>query len=338
MARILIISPLIGGSSGVGRHTSYLARGLADRGHDVSTISTSNVPYVDVRRLRNPSFAFSAAVKAICGRFDVVHAHNLLSAVPMKAARGGRRVLTLHGYYSEQVALLHGVLLSQVAWLVEPLMTGWADVVTVVSKRVQEAYRLRGVSAVYVPNAIDVKGLPEGRERLYTPQVIFVGRLSREKGVDILVEAVKNVRGAHLLVVGDGPEKASLERLAKGGSVHFLDSQPWRRTIRLIRGSDLFVLPSRMEGLPTALLEAMAVGTPVVASKVGGVPEAVESGVCGVLVPPEDVEALANAISSVLSDRSLRAYMKENALRKIEEEYCWKAVLPMYLKVYGNLL
>lgn len=330
-----MISPLIGGLSGVGRHTLSLVRGLADRGHDVSTISTGNTPYVNVRGLKNPSFALLAAVKATLGRFDVVHAHNLLSAVPMKAARGGRRVLTLHGYYSEQVALLHGGALGRVAGLAEPLMMGWADAVTVVSKRVEGAYGLRGVSAVYVPNAIDVKVLPRGRERLYTPQVIFVGRLSREKGVDILVKAVEKVRGAHILVVGDGPEKAFLEGLAKGGRVHFLGGQTWRRTVRLIRGSDLFVLPSRMEGLPTALLEAMAVGTPVVASEVGGVPEAVEDGVCGVLVPPEDAEALAGAISSVLTDRGLRASMAENALRRIEEEYCWEAVLPMYLKVYG---
>ncbi|MDH5771482.1 MAG: glycosyltransferase family 1 protein, partial [Candidatus Bathyarchaeota archaeon] len=64
MARILMISPLIGGLSGVGRHTLSLVRGLGDRGHDVSMISTSNAPYVDVRGLRNPSFVLSAAVKA----------------------------------------------------------------------------------------------------------------------------------------------------------------------------------------------------------------------------------------------------------------------------------
>jgi glycosyltransferase involved in cell wall biosynthesis len=114
--------------------------------------------------------------------------------------------------------------------------------------------------------------------------------------------------------------------------------QPWERTVRLIRGSDALVLPSRIEGLPTVLLEAMAVGTPVVATEVGGVPEMIESGKEGLLVPADDVQSLASAVVSVVSDKRLGASLAGNARRKVEETYSWDAVLPRYLEIYDRLI
>jgi len=336
LARVLIISPTVGGLSGVGQHVLSLSRRLVALGYDVSTLSTGNTFYIDLKGLRNPSFALFAALKAFGVGFDLVHAHNVPSAIPMRVARG-KRVLTVHGYYAGQMALLHGEAVGKISALLEPWMLRWADAVTVVSKSAQKAYQGIGIDAAYVPNAIDSGELPSGSERLFDTQVIFVGRLSREKGLDVLIEAARAVEGAHFLIVGSGPEERSLKTYANE-RIHLLGRQPWERTIRLIRGSDALVLPSRVEGLPTVLLEAMAVGTPVVATEVGGVPEMIESGKEGLLVPANDVQSLAGGIISIISDKRIGPSLAINARRKVEETYSWDAVLPRYLEIYDRLI
>ena len=314
-----------------------MSKKLVEVGYDVSTLSTRNTFYIDVKKLRNPSFAFFSALKSKSAKYDVVHAHNVPSAIPMKMTEG-RKVLTIHGYYSEQMGLLHGRLVGKISSLLEPRMLRWADVVTVVSKSAQEAYRERGVNTVYIPNAIDLEGLPSGEERLYDRQIIFVGRLSKEKGVDVLVKAAEAIEGAHFLIVGSGPEEKRLKDYGKKNSIHFLGWQPWERTIRLIRGSDAFVLPSRMEGLPTVLLEAMAVGTPVIATKVGGVPEIIDDNDDGILIATDDVQSLIKATISIMNDTKLGEFLSKNAKEKVGREYSWKVILPKYLDVYDIIV
>jgi len=336
LAKVLMISPTVGGLSGVGQHVLSLSRRLVALGYGVSTLSTGNTFYVDFKGLRNPSFALFAALKAFGDGFDLVHAHNVPSAIPMRVA-SGKRVLTVHGYYAGQMALLHGGVVGKISALLEPWMLRWADVVTVVSRSAQKAYQGVGIDAVYVPNAIDSGELPSGSERLFDTQVIFVGRLSREKGLDVLIEAARAVEGAHFLIVGSGPEERRLKTYANE-RIHLLGRQPWERTIRLIRGSDALVLSSRVEGLPTVLLEAMAVGTPVVATEVGGVPEMIESGKEGLLVPANDVQSLVGGIISIISDKRIGPSLAINARRKVEKTYSWDAVLPRYLEIYDRLI
>jgi glycosyltransferase involved in cell wall biosynthesis len=253
----------------------------------------------------------------------------------MRAARGGR-VLTLHGVFSEQVGYLHGGLAGRLGAWAERKALEWADVVTAVSRSAAERYRSLGFDVLYVPNAVDPADLPERGTRFFERQVVYCGRLSREKGVDLLIDAIKRI-SANLVVVGGGPLERELRELARGDPrIRFTGPLPRAEALRIVKGSDVFVLPSRHEGLSTALLEAMAMGVPVVATRVGGNPELVEHGETGLLVEPEPGQ-LAGAISLLLEDGNLAKRLAENAAKIAREKYSWPVVYRQYLDVYRKV-
>lgn len=139
---------------------------------------------------------------------------------------------------------------------------------------------------------------------------VFVGRLTEQKALPVLLDAIERVDGAMLEIVGDGPERGKLERRVAEGSfgrrVHFAGSLPREQALERLAGARAAVLSSAWENLPHAAVEALAVGTPVVSTAVGGVPEVVRDGENGLLVPPNDPAALAAALASVLHDDELR--------------------------------
>jgi glycosyltransferase involved in cell wall biosynthesis len=140
---------------------------------------------------------------------------------------------------------------------------------------------------------------------------VFVGRLTEQKGLAVLFAALQGVPAARLLLVGDGPERAALVRLAEtlgiAGRVTF--AGPLRRddVLRYLAGARAAVLPSLWENLPHSAVESLSVGTPVVASAVGGVPEIVHDDENGLLVAPGDSAALAAALRQLLQDDALHA-------------------------------
>ncbi|GEM_PF-319795 len=343
--KVLLISPRVTGIGGIAQHVAELAQRLRGRGFRVDVISCENTLHIPVKGLMNPSFALTSALKTYFKipyppePYDVVHAHSLPSALAMKAAWANRRILTLHGAYSEGVKVLHGTLLGRGAAWFEAKAFKWADRVSVVSKRVKEYYAAKGFRNVeYIPNAINVDGLAEGEVKLYGKQVIYAGRLSREKGLDLLIEAFKLLpEDYHLLIVGEGPQHHFLERIAKDYKrIHFLGYKPRDEVIRLLRGSNAFVLPSRQEGLSTVILEAMAVETPVIATSVGGNVELVKHGETGLLVPPENPKAIAEAIRLVVENDDLARTLTSTASIYVAKNYSWEAVLDKYLKLYTD--
>jgi glycosyltransferase involved in cell wall biosynthesis len=148
-------------------------------------------------------------------------------------------------------------------------------------------------------------------ETLEPGTLVFVGRLTEQKGLPVLLEAMRRVERAKLVLVGDGPEHDSLTaltaQLGLDDRVRFVGSQPRERVLRYLSGATAAVLSSSWENLPHSAVEALAVGTPVVSTAVGGVPEVVHDRENGLLVPPEDPAALAGAIGEVLGDDALRA-------------------------------
>jgi glycosyltransferase involved in cell wall biosynthesis len=151
---------------------------------------------------------------------------------------------------------------------------------------------------------------------------VFVGRLTTQKGLPVALEALRDVPDARLVLVGDGPELNHLRRLA--GSlgvtrrVSFAGALPRDRVLRRLAGARAALLPSLWENLPHAAVEALSVGTPVVATSVGGVPEVVHDNVNGLLVPPGDVAALAAAMRSLADDDSLRDRLAAAAKPSVE--------------------
>lgn len=332
---VLLVSPTAKGLGGVARHVSGLAARLEAAGYHVAVVSSENTPIVNVKGLKNPTFMLSSMFSTLFRRASVIHAHNVPSSLAMRAASAGRRILTMHGVYAEQVNLLHGSLVGWVASRLEKAALKWADAVTAVSMRTAEFYRLKGVDAVYIPNAVDVGVHVEG-VRLGHPQVVYVGRLSREKNVSTLVEAARRLPEAKFVIVGDGPDKPFLEKAAQNiSNVVFTGAVEHEKAIGYIAGSDVLVLPSVVEGMSTVLLEAMALKTPVVATAVGGNTELVQHGETGLLVDAGDLEQLTEAIAYLLNNSAEAKRLAEKAYQSVVNHFSWEAVFPQYLKVYG---
>lgn len=176
--------------------------------------------------------------------------------------------------------------------------------------------------------------------------VLHSGRLTERKGAPVLLEAFAAARqgpspgGPPLLAfLGDGPERAALQAraaaLGLGDAVRFLGFQ--EDVTRYLRAADAFVLASRVEGLPNALLEAMAVGLAVVATRIGGSLEALGGDRTGLLVPPDDAAALGRELGRLLAEPDLRARLGAAGAARIAERFALEAVVPRYLELYRRL-
>jgi len=172
------------------------------------------------------------------------------------------------------------------------------------------------------------------------PVVGYVGRLAPEKGLDVLLRAIGSLPDVTTVLVGDGPDRPRLERLGRQLGVSdricmpgwVKDPRPW------YPGFDVLALPSRSEALGIAAIEAMLARLPVVASRVGGTPEVVVDGDTGILVPPDDHEALARGIRSLLAAPALRSKMGESGREIALRRFGLPPMLRSYESIYRELL
>lgn len=212
-----------------------------------------------------------------------------------------------------------------------PYLFPRADAVTVVNTRLAE--RVRAYSGVdarrvhVIPNGVDFEywgrssGTPLRTRK--APVVITVGRLTHVKGHDVLIKALAVLRqripDATLVIVGGGKSRAGLEQLAVEQGVdratRFAGALGPDEVRNLLYRADVFALPSRSEGMPLALLQAMAAGVPPVATGVGGVTDVIEEG-SGLLVPPAEPGALADALARVLANADLAHELGDGARRR----------------------
>lgn len=176
------------------------------------------------------------------------------------------------------------------------------------------------------------------------PEVLFVGRLIREKGTYELLDAfaeLRSRRACHLTVAGEGPEMERLRtrasRLGIADDVAFTGHLPEDELARVYRRADVLVLPSYSEGLPTVVLEAMAVGLPIVTTRIRGAADYLVEGENALFVPPRDSSALAQTLNRLLDDGELRAAMRENNLRKAED-FAPARVVEAYVRVFEDVM
>ena len=170
--------------------------------------------------------------------------------------------------------------------------------------------------------------------------LLAIGRLDHVKGFDVAIEAMARLPESlrvHLYVLGDGPERPRLTELARGApsrvSLLGFGSQPYP----YIAHADAMVIPSRHEGLPFVLLEAWGLGTPVVASDVGGLREVIRGGETGLLVPSGDVTALADSLRRVAEDEALRQRLAHAAGAEVRSRFDGAAMASAYLRQYVSL-
>ncbi len=178
----------------------------------------------------------------------------------------------------------------------------------------------------------------------YQKVAIYIGRLSEEKGVDILLQAwrevVKKEPQVGLIIVGDGPQRSKLfkyvEENEMTGNVIFAGER--RDVTSCLRGCDIFILPSRGEGISNALLEAMANGLPCIVSMVGGNLKLIKHGETGMIFEKEDPEGLMHCITELLHDKDMAFKLGNNAKELIKREFSIEVIANQYLELYSKLL
>lgn len=337
--KILLISPTQYGIGGIAQHVQGLTKFLKKNGHHVEIISSENTFTIPIKGLKNPSFMISSLIKSKFKKDqDIVHAHNIPSALAMKNTVG-KKVLSLHGVFSQQIDQLHGKTTGDISEKYENNALKWADAITVVSKEAFDHYTNLGYTVFQVPNAIDVSYLEINADRRYPKQVIFAGRLSREKGTDSLMSiAQKLSNDIHLIILGAGPEEQKIKDLTKTHkNIHFLGYQNKKETISLICGSDVLIQPSLQEGISSTLLEAMACKTAIIATNVGGNNELIQNNVNGIVLEPNDVDSFTQQISYLLNNEQFRQSLVEHAFKTVEK-YDWNQIGNLYLNVYESIL
>ncbi|MBU0461580.1 MAG: glycosyltransferase family 4 protein [Nanoarchaeota archaeon] len=186
-----------------------------------------------------------------------------------------------------------------------------------------------------IHNSIDARKFRPLRRKRHSGFVItYVGRLIYAKGIRDLICAVEG-QDIRLNIVGDGPFRQELEKLSqeKGIKTKFFGAQPLDNVIEILRGSDLFVNPSYSEGLPTSILEAGALGLPVIATDVGGTKEIIIDSSKGWLFKPKDIKSLRRTIESVLHDQK-KADRKGRELRKyILKNFDWDINIKKFIRL-----
>lgn len=196
----------------------------------------------------------------------------------------------------------------------------------------------------YIPNFADetpVEPLP--RNSFNTPEdqplLLAAGRLHVNKGFDVLLQAMTEIPNAMLWLAGAGPEEAALKALCHNlgldERVRFLG---WRTDVTtLMRTADVFVCPSRHEGLGSIVMESWAHGCPIVATDSQGPGEVIENGVSGLITPIDKAPALAAAVNSVLNNNDLRSELIANAKAVYEKSFCKQHIVNEYVSLYEKL-
>lgn len=198
------------------------------------------------------------------------------------------------------------------------------------------------------PGEIDEHAAAELREAWGAgdgvPLILTIARLSYEKGLDTLIDAAAVLRRTHptakFVVLGEGPDRPLLEeRIRSNGLTDCVALAGFHADVwPAIAAADIICLPSKSEGMPNVLLEAMAVGKPIVATAVGGIPEAVASNMNGLLVPAEDPAALAAALAQLVDDRSLARRLGAAAKRTVADRFLARDAVAAYGELYDRLL
>jgi glycosyltransferase involved in cell wall biosynthesis len=369
--RVLIVSgiwpPDLGGPAS---HAPELADFLRGRGHEVRVVTTAGAPPAKeaypvrwVSRKLPPGVRHLACVVAIAreaSHTDVVYATSMTRRAALAAALA-RRTLVLkltadEAYERERRS-------GRFAGDLDAFQHHRGGLRVAVLRRSRNAAVLRArhvfTPSAYLRGLVVAWGIPADRVSVSPnpapavpelpprdqlrlayamdgPTLAFAGRLMAAKALDVGLRALALVPGASLVLVGDGPDRAGLERLRDelglDGRVRFLGALGRDDVLGIFHAADAVLLSSRWENFPHVVVEALAVGTPVVATAVGGVGEVLRDGENGLLVPAGDPEALAGAIRRLLDDEALRArlaaaaapsvgsYSAERLLGEIESE------------------
>jgi len=311
--KILYISPRFDG--GIGGHAKRVAEKLREQGHDVKLMK---IPHIPIKKLKNTSFTIFGILKSITNRekFDAVHAWNIPSAFVMKYVNSNKKILSVHGMYSEQVEILHSKSIGNLASKAELKAFKISNKLTTDPKTVKKNYKEKiDANFIYLPAPLDAKKFNDiGNIEKKKNQIIYIGRDSYEKGIDILKNIEPKING----------------------TVVYCTNFSWVKTMEILKSSKLLIVPSRMESIPQVIKEAFFLKIPVIATNVGGVSEIVENEITGILIPPENPEKMIDAINNLLENDLLIDQITKNAFEFISKNFTWDVLLSKYIELYEN--
>lgn len=310
------------------------------------------------------SFPF-LRIRDLIKKFDIEIIHGVmevgsqtLSALLLSALMRKPYILTIQGaaetFGASYIDAIVSIFDGSFAWTVSPLISKCI----ILSKNLLKRTRRMGIPAEkieVIPSGIRYEeefnpgffDLTYVKKELGLEKKIvvgFSGRLVRLKGLIFLLYAQKilqkSIENLHLLVLGDGSERLLLESMSKKLKLNatFVGWVKRSRVPFFLSAVDIFVNPSLSEGLPIAIMEAMSMEKPVVATDVGGTADLLESGKNGFLVPPGEVEILANAIRTLVLSDNLRLTMGRFGRKIIKRCFSWDAIIPKIEKVYEEVL
>jgi glycosyltransferase involved in cell wall biosynthesis len=345
--KVLIVSgiwpPDVGGPAS---HAPEVAGWLRERGHEVEVVVTADAPPAHedyavhwVSRALPPGVRHAAALRAIvthARRADVIYSTGMfgrsslgaflartpvvlkLTADPaferarrrgfvhgevgdFQAGGGGHRAAVLRAARNKAVGRAAHIVCPSA--FMRDLVISWGVPPERVSLLPNPA-----------PRASDVGAFDVGER----PVLAFAGRLTAQKDLGRALDAMRELTDARLLIAGDGPERARLEAAA-GDRVEFLGPLPRAEALGLLRAADASILTSAWENFPHGIVESLAVGTPVIATRTGGVAEVVHDGENGLLVEPGDTAAFVAAVRRYLDDSELRERLRAAAAPSVAE-------------------
>ena len=344
-------------------HTRRVVGHFAARGDDVHVISFRpadidgvTVHYIDgLERIGKARYLVHAGrVKTLVQQLepDVLHALHLTS-YGFLAGRAGWQPTIVSVWGTD---VLEAPSLSPAHGWVTRQALARAGTITATGLRLAEAtlpHAPRGAEVIVIPYGIDTAQFtPKPRPQRDRLTVGAVARLSSEKGLEYLLRAVAHIRDRadasfqnqppiDVVLAGDGPEREKLEwltaELRLNERVRFLGEVPHEQVPDVLQSLDIFAMPSTWEGFGVAALEASAMRLPVVASNIHGIPDVVLDDETGILVPPRDERALADAILRLMNDRPLRERMGDAGRAYVEREYRWQDNMRLLERLYERV-
>ncbi len=350
---VTIVLPDRDGKGGIARIMTYLSRAIAAR-HPGIILSAHATRLTQRRLLNHASVPFGLAAFAwACarGRVDVAHINvaprgsTWRKGLYVAVARAFGTAVILHLHGSGYDAYYAGLGLRRQAAV--RALFGRAHHVVALSgfwaAFIRDCLKVPGDRVVEIPNGVPaVAGAaPRAAGEEDVPRIVFLGELGPRKGVDVLIDALARLAGEGLawraVLGGNGAVAAAQAQAQRLGTADRIDFPGWvgeADVDRYLQGSDIFVLPSRAENQPVAILEAMARARPVIATTIGAIPEQVIDGETGLLVPPGDVEALAGALRIVLTDAPRRAAMGAAGLARFQRLFSVEACAERFVALY----
>jgi glycosyltransferase involved in cell wall biosynthesis len=346
-------------AGGIARHVAQITEALdGQNGLAIDIACPPGLPIampgktMDLEIPDGPTGGHIAAIRRLremqeAGSYDVVHAHGLRAGIDSGLAHRGRarRLVTVHNLIHPAIAGPKAIIYSRA----EPLVVRLSDRALAVSAEI--ARRLghgklaleRKVEVLYlgVGEAPAVtRGTDQIRAELQVGEsrslIVSVSRLAPQKALHVMLDAIARAPEMVLALLGEGPLEQELRaqagKLGVSDRVHFLGFRP--DVADYVAAADIFCLSSVWEGVPLAAQEAILLGTPVVATRVGGMPELIEDGVSGLLVSPGDADGLAAALRKVAGDHALREQLARSARERLHTTFSTERMLARLNDLY----